>query len=262
MSIIRATEYIDLFIKGEFAQARRHPSQQMCPLCHGIGFLMGRTEDGYDLSSPCRCRGLDLRIRTFNQAEIPARYVDARFENYTPQSLSAREALLIAERFAWAFTPQEKGLLFYGGYGTGKTYLTICIIRTLSLLRGYPVRFIEFSHLLATLKSHFNSQAGELLMQRLVETECLVIDELGEGRLTDWSIGVLEELITRRYNASGTTIFTTNYDPRTLHKHQSKHLEERIGARSYSRLQQMCMPIPVFGADYRTEGDLDHLSTP
>ena len=88
-------------------------------------------------------------------------------------------------------------------------------------------------------------------MRQLINAECLIIDELGEGRQSDWARSVLEELITKRYNASGTTIITTNYDPRRSQLGEPEHLEERIGARLYSRLQQMCDPIPLFGGDYR-----------
>ena len=150
----------------------------------------------------------------------------------------------------------------YGGYGTGKTYLAVSILKVLTLLRGYHVRFVEFSHLLSTLQAEFNRtdrsrRTHELfaerggMMRTLISAECLIIDELGEGRQSDWARSVLEELITKRYNASGTTIITTNYDPRRSRLGEPEHLEERVGARLYSRLQQMCDPIPLFGGDYR-----------
>ena len=135
------------------------------------------------------------------------------------------------------------------------------MLKVLTLLRGYHVRFVEFSHLLSTLQAEFGRNdrgrgadpfsAKGGVMSQLISAECLIIDELGEGRQSEWARSVLEELITKRYNASGTTVLTTNYDPRRSHIGEPEHLEERVGARLYSRLQQMCDPVPLFGGDYR-----------
>ena len=261
MKTYRATEYIDLMIEGEFVQARRHPSQVPCPKCmNNIGFITLVDASGRSISRRCRCQGIDHRIKVFNQSKVPARYIDAELSSYQPRDLTGVEALQRAEEFAWSFVPQSRGLLIYGGYGTGKTYLAVSILKVLALLRGYQVRFVEFSHLLSALQASFNQtndryassdKVKDSLMQSLINAECLVIDELGEGRQSEWAKSVLDELITKRYNASGTTILTTNYDPRRSHLGESEHLEERVGAKLYSRLQQMCDPMPLFGRDYR-----------
>ena len=266
MKKIRATEYIDLYIEGEYVQAARHTSQAPCPKCvSNSGFITSYDLGGQSFSRRCRCQGIDQRIKVFNQAGIPARYLDAQLSSYKPRDLTGVEAVSRAREFAWTFTPQSRGLLIYGGYGTGKTYLAVSMIRIIALLRGYHVRFVEFSHLLSALQAEFNQndrytnsprdRKSKGLMQRLIEAECLMIDELGEGRKSEWAKSVLEELITKRYNASGTTVITTNYDPRRDRIGEPDHLEDRVGARLYSRLQQMCDPMPLFGGDYREHID-------
>lgn len=267
MKRIRATEYIDLSIEGEYVQASRHISQTPCPKCiNNSGFVTHYKENGQSYSRRCRCQGIDHRIKAFNQAKVPARYLDAQLSSYHPRDLTGLETVNRIYDFAWSFVPQSKGLLIYGGYGTGKTYLAVSMVRILTLLRGYSVRFVEFSHLLSALQAEFANgdryikrqfdRPQKSLMQKLVEADCLIIDELGEGRQSDWAKSVLEELITKRYNASGTTLITTNYDPRRSHLGEPDHLEERVGARLYSRLQQMCEPLPLFGGDYRKEFNL------
>ena len=93
-------------------------------------------------------------------------------------------------------------------------------------------------------------------MHPLVTLPVLVIDELGKGRGSEWELGVLDELISKRYNAHRTTLFTTNYGLESSAKSTEaskgfESLQERVGSRIYSRLIEMCKPIRISGRDYR-----------
>ena len=85
----------------------------------------------------------------------------------------------------------------------------------------------------------------------LIETEVLVIDELGKGRSSDWELNILDQLISKRYNASKITLITTNYVSKEYMKEDQETLEARVGDRIASRLHEMCEFIYIEGQDHR-----------
>jgi DNA replication protein DnaC len=152
------------------------------------------------------------------------------------------------------------GLILHGDVGRGKTHLMAAIVRSLMLTHGISARFVEFSHLLADLKSNFGRGEGAAaLIEPLVKVDILAIDELGKGRNTEFEGTVLDELVSRRYNAGRTIIATTNYAPGnpqgvatpefTTGKRPA--LIDRVGDRVYSRLLEMCHLVHIDGGDYR-----------
>ena len=114
---------------------------------------------------------------------------------------------------------------------------------------------------LADLKTGFErGSANRLVLSDLVEVDVLAIDELGKGRNTEWEGTVLDELISRRYNAAATVLATTNYAPkRTGHATPNltdapatqPGLPDRVGDRVYSRLHELCDFISLPGTDFR-----------
>lgn len=237
--------------RGDHAQAARCQCQRPCPLCGDAGFAFEEDERGYRTAVACGCHGLDRRVEHFNRARIPARYHDATFVSFqAPPASALSEARLHALNFAQSFTEGQRGILYYGDCGTGKTHLTVAILRHLIMYRGVPARFVEFVHLLWDLRVSFDTPGRtEQVMNPLVEVPVLAIDELGKGRGTEWELSVLDELISKRYNAGRTTLFTTNFYPRAAEGRDS--LGDRVGERIFSRLQEMCEARHLAGKDFR-----------
>jgi len=82
-------------------------------------------------------------------------------------------------------------------------------------------------------------------------------------RSTDLS-AVIDEIVSRRYNAMRPIIATTNFAPgaatgqavanaaeRALGKGSAPTLRDRVGDRVYSRLRETCEFVPVLGDDFR-----------
>lgn len=251
---------------------------EICPACHGEEYTFVRDKFGYSHVKNCPvCTTLKKRVSTFNDAKIPARYYDqsATLEAFKsdqtgPDGKSRPIGNLPRVKFRlykWAtgFVPGERGFLLYGDVGTGKTHLLSAVARHLTLEKGIPTRFVEFTHLLSALREQFDLGRGEsAIMGPLMDVPVLAIDELGKGRNNEWQLSIIDEVISKRYNRGLTTLFTTNYmldapPPQTGEIHSAdfrrnaltETLRERIGERIFSRLHEMSDFIAIEAPDYR-----------
>jgi DNA replication protein DnaC len=235
----------------DHAVARLCDCRSPCPDCGGMGHFFRADERGYEVAVACECQRVEKRARLFNQARLPARYHAATLEGFEVSDPGKSASRAGAYRFARAFAPGERGLLYYGPCGTGKTHLLVAILRHLVLHRGIQVRFVEFMHLLSDLRATFGDPGGaEEVMAPLVDVPVLAVDELGKGRGSEWELQVLDELISKRYNAGRTTLFTSNFYPHP-DTDDAQSLSDRVGERIYSRLMEMCHLQHMGGEDFR-----------
>ena len=168
---------------------------------------------------------------------------------------SLQKALIYAkEEFVKKF-PTKKGFLLMGASGLGKTHLAVGTIAELTLGHGVKCMFKDFFYLLSELKQAYSEGTPENdVILPLVEAEVLVIDELGKGRSSEWELNILDQLISKRYNASRQTLATTNYVTREIAREKgdtTEILEARVGERIASRLFEMCEFLYLEGKDYR-----------
>lgn len=233
-----------------------------CDDCDGTGNVLLTNDKGYTRVSPCPACGVIRRnVKLYNMAGIPVKYskvlqVDACL-NLSGIDSSFLAALKYArEQFVKKY-PTNKGFLLMGPAGIGKTHLAVGTISELTLHYGVKCIFADFFHLLSDLKQAYSegTPENEVIMP-LIETEVLVIDELGKGRSNEWELNILDQLISKRYNASKKTLATTNYVTREIARAKGDSdeiLEVRVGERIASRLFEMCELIHLEGRDYRRE---------
>ena len=208
----------------------------------------------------CRCRARDSRAKLLEAARIPRRYADCSLSNYHPAGNNGSQlrAFNYAYRLVAEYPAVDRGLLFTGTVGVGKTHLATAILRGL-IEKGVPCLFYEFGALLKEIQDAYNpvSQTSELkVLAPVYEAEVLVLDELGASKPTDWVRDTMTQIINSRYNDNKLTIFTTNY-PDVRRTPAAETLEDRIGTRLRSRLYEMCRTVIIEGEDFRRRFEIE-----
>jgi DNA replication protein DnaC len=226
----------------------------VCAFCYGTGMEVVPGKG----ARRCRCRTEDRKVKLLETALIPRRYSECSLQNYKPAQGNASQlcAFNYAFRLVREYPSVDRGLLFMGTCGVGKTHLSMAILRGL-VEKGIPCLFYEFGALLKEIQNSYNpvSQTSELkVLAPVFESEVLVLDELGASKPTDWVRDTMMQIINTRYNDKKLTIFTTNYlDGRRTERDET--LEDRIGVRLRSRLYEMCKTVIIEGEDYRQQFD-------
>jgi DNA replication protein DnaC len=144
--------------------------------------------------------------------------------------------------YASSFDPAEgKGLTLLGPPHMGKTHLAVSILKSVYRQKEIRGLFFDTKDMLFKLKSLMeDNEKYTKLMNFLLKTPLLVLDDLGSERLSDWQREIITHIISYRYNHMKSTIITTNYALRkTDEKEVAQTLEERLSEAVVSRIHQM-----------------------
>jgi DNA replication protein DnaC len=250
---------------GERAVAEACSCVGVCPVCRGSG-LVALSDAFRAPRRRCACQAVEQRMRAFDAVGIPARHAESTRASFVPADKHQTAVLGAVSRWLGTYAPgNERGLVLVGEVGRGKTHLLVAMLRELVLEHAVTARFVEFSHLLADLKAGFDAGRGAAaLLDPLVAVEVLAVDELGKGRNTEFEATVIDELVSRRYNAMRPLLATTNFLPRAAIGRSAANaaegqlgmapppsLVDRVGERVYSRLRETCDFVEVKGEDHR-----------
>lgn len=258
-----------LIAQGAYAYATLCDCIKSCPTCFG---RVRHLQEGVSIS--CREPSPARIVNLLNAASIPARYTQARFDQFSNFSGNGRDIMLQLRHWLKEYDERQgKGFIIGGPVGVGKTYLLCALAKNLAA-KGHSVRFVDFFQLLNELKSAYASnKADDSVLQPLMEVDVLIIDEMGKGRNSDWEISVLDQLVMGRYNQNKAIIASTNYDLKAdtrrggfagmqlnLEDHSSsfqlngdESLQARVGERIFSRLTEMCHMLELKGEDFRRQ---------
>lgn len=243
---------------------------ETCTICGGSGWKILERE-GVSGAEKCECTNAGREQRVEDRANIPPLYRNASVDNFVlpadnPVSRTQLASVVLNVRAYVREYPNvpKPGLLFIGAPGTGKTHLAVAALRSL-IGRGFEGVFYDFQALLNHIRSGYDAASGTMdreAYRAALESEILVLDDLGAHRVTDWVEDTVTSIVTQRCNNRRATIVTTNLrDPEVGDQrgsglqddiHSKYFLEERIGMRARSRLFEMCKLIKMPDVeDYR-----------
>ena len=249
-----------------------------CELCHGTGRILVEDANGISRIHECQCADFFKKLKLFNKAGIPGKFVHESLDNFdvaTPRHRVLKDALSRSRTFIKEFIQMKgqysQGLIFMGEPGLGKTHLAVSIIKELLLQHGVECKFVDFFELLREIRHGYGEDISESeFINPYVGVKVLVIDELAKGRNTEWELTILDHFISARYNDDDkVTLVTTNFKDKLdngigkeerdskiggLSKSSTRYtLEDKIGPRIFSRLMEMCKKVHLQGKDFRQE---------
>ena len=181
---------------------------------------------------------------TFNQFRLdyyPDR-VDPKY-GASPRTIMERN-LRICRTYALPFTPDAGNLLFVGGTGLGKTFLSACIARAVAD-RGCSVVYESAGHLFGKLEqAKFNpSEETRREAARFTECDLLILDDLGTEMPGQFVTAAFYSLLNDRILAGKAMVISTNLN--------MDELSRRYSPQIASRLQGSFQGLTFVGEDIR-----------
>lgn len=248
--------------RGYSEDGRPVPPVNGCRVCSGRGYLMVPAEPGHPFQGQlyqqlCVCKN-DLlppeyvnpnshaaRLARMYKAGLPDRGVQLGWtlESWAGQ-VAAHDAdkavaLAVASEYAagpYPFSLQyggRTGLLFTGGYGTGKSGLMYAVAVRLLTQHRVDLCWMGWQDIITQLKDAWAGKTGadRLLLDKLRRVEVLCLDDLGDGSAeagADWLRSQAEDILLTRYNHRMKTMVTTNLTQQQMAAQVGGRLADRL----------------------------------
>ena len=137
--------------------------------------------------------------------------------------------LKICKEYATHFSPNIGNLLFMGGTGLGKTFLSACVARVVAD-RGFSVMYETASHMFSKLeKAKFSpSEENHREAEKLMECDLLIIDDLGTEMPGQFIVSALYALLNDRLLGGKPMVISTNLNAEELGRRYSPQIASRL----------------------------------
>ena len=161
----------------------------------------------------------------------------------SPRAIMSR-GFDICREYAQNFSLASGNLLFNGGTGLGKTFLSACIAREVAA-NGYSVAYETASHLFAKLEKHrfHPDEETAQAVKKLEDCDLLIVDDLGTELPGNFVTAALYSMLNDRLLAGKPMVVSTNL---TIDE-----VGQRYSPQIKSRLQGNFRLLPFVGQDIR-----------
>lgn len=212
----------------------------ICDICGGSGYIgtsmceclleLCRQEQKKEVSI------LSGSKEAFNQFRLD--YYPDRIDpkiGASPRAIMERN-FKICRTYALTFAPSSGNLLFVGGTGLGKTFLSACIARAVAD-RGCSVVYETAGHLFAKLEQAKFSPSEDSRREAAKFNDCdlLIIDDLGTEMPGQFVTAALYTLINDRILMGKPMVISTNLNVEELSRRYSPQIASRLHG-SFQRL--------------------------
>jgi len=234
--------------------------KNVCPKCKNLGWVKVKFIDKEGVRreafKKCDCRYNNISERIYSRMRIPRRYRDKELKNFEVLNKNLKAVLKKVDDYIEGESFKEgRGLFFLGLPGVGKTHLAVAVLKEFFRKRRIVGTFYDTNELLMNLKMSFDkySSGGREILEEVINTPILVLDDLGAEKLSDWAREILHYIIVKRYNELLPIIITSNININLDKKENifSESIEERLGSSIASRIYEMCDIVEIKGIDLR-----------
>lgn len=195
------------------------------------------------------------RVRALNGADMERAGVGSRYWNATLGSVPA-DCWHAGFLRKWiedlpAHVREGRGLILYGDYGTGKTSLTVVIIKEV-LARGGTALKVSALDLAKYAIEATPFDEDETIMRRMASVDLLVIDDLAAEHESAWSRSVVEKVVRQRVENRGSLVISTNAGANAPDKAARRaQWNTMFGSSVFEVLSEAVFPVKVSGVNWR-----------
>lgn len=180
----------------------------------------------------CECVEWKKKRKRVNECKGRLKYEFGDFEAYTFESFDLERVLegsvawggvdlhveeqrmmlniAVEQCQAYAFKEPMSGFLWLAGpIGSGKTHLAAAVAQA-ATEKPLEVRFILATKLIGWIRSGFENHEVQDRIDEMGQAEFLWIDDIGVGRMTEWTEEVLMAILDERMRHKMPTMFTSN----------------------------------------------------